>query len=317
MPGAFAHMIAADLAKSRVEGGSPFLAKALNRYNEWLQAGAVGPDYPYLHRLIFNDASNRWADLMHYQATGDMVRAGLAELKPRFVAEQNDPLFMRSAAWLFGYASHVVLDASIHPVVRAIVGEYAAHKTEHRACEMVMDSWIYKETYRVELINAEWADFMRALTVGGGMDPAVATLWRQMLQTVHPAAFNQNPPQIDGWQKGYVTALDAADLNVGFFRHAAEQKGVVYVPVAVIPGADRTRFIEQAALPKNNRFGKTAMHYRDIHQFGVDRVVRFWGLMEGALKGEGDPELPELLNWNLDTGTLIGKEENGDATLWV
>ncbi len=47
MPGAFAHMIAADRAKSALEKqGLHFTARALNRFPEWLQSGAVGPDYP-------------------------------------------------------------------------------------------------------------------------------------------------------------------------------------------------------------------------------------------------------------------------------
>lgn len=28
------------------------LIKAVNRYPQWFQVGAVGPDYPYLHHLL-------------------------------------------------------------------------------------------------------------------------------------------------------------------------------------------------------------------------------------------------------------------------
>lgn len=320
MPGAFSHMIAADSAKSVVESKGLLLPTlALNRFPQWLQAGAVGPDYPYLHHaLTSHDESDSWADLLHYVRTGDVVRAGVDILRQRYPTEKDSQAFLRALAWLYGYASHVVLDASIHPVVRAIVGEYEQHKTTHRVCEMYMDAYIYKETYGVDLVNSEWADYLRSVTdtQTGGMDEAVFTLWDSMLQRVYPREYKNNPPQIHEWQKEYVKKLDGADLNVGFFRHVAGGEGLLYIPSDSIPAEDKTQFIDSATVPSHNRFGRSAMGYSEIFAFGTANVASFWGQITEAIEGTGDPLLAGLLNWNLDKGT-IDPGGVGDATLWV
>jgi hypothetical protein len=313
-------MIAADRAKSVVEGKGLLLPTlVLNRFPQWLQAGAVGPDYPYLHHaLTSHDESDSWADLLHYVRTGDVVRAGVDILRQRYPTEKDSQAFLRALAWLYGYASHVVLDASIHPVVRAIVGEYEDNKTDHRVCEMYMDSYIFNETYGYELSNSEWADYLRSLTdpITGGMDTSVVSLWDKILQQTHPDDYSRNPPQIHEWHKAYVSKLDSADLNIGFFRHIAGSNGLLYVPSTDIPPERKTLYIDQAAIPSHNRFGRSTMSYTDVFEFGVGNVAYFWELMTKAIEGTGDPLLANLLNWNLDKGT-IDPGGAGDATLWV
>jgi hypothetical protein len=320
MPGAFAHMIAAEEAGRKIEDwGLNLPINAVNRYPQWLQAGAVGPDYPYLHHVISgNDESDNWANLLHYTRTGDVIRAGVARLRQVFPSNGAQGSFLRALAWLYGYASHVVLDASIHPVVRAIVGEYEQNKTEHRACEMYMDSWLYKKTYDVELINTEWADYLRALNdpASGRMDSAVTELWHFMLEQVYPQHARTNPPQIKAWHKAYTDKLDLADLNVGFFRHAAAQNGIVYIPSYDIQARERRKYIDAPKTPTPNRFGQKTMSYAKVFAFGVENVVRYWEEITRAIEGSGDPLLASLPNWNLDKGTIdaIG---DGHATLWA
>jgi hypothetical protein len=320
MPAAFSHMIAADNAKRQLEEKKLKLPQlVLNRYPQWLQAGTVGPDYPYLHHILTSrDPSDRWADILHYENTGDVVRTGVKILKARYPLEKDNKEFQRALAWLYGYASHVVFDASVHPVVRAIVGEYEANKTKHRVCEMFMDSFIYNDIFGVELDNGQWVGYMKALTdaTTGGMDPSVSSLWHAMLKEVHPSDYLTNPPKIDAWQKAYAEKLDLADHSAIFFRHAAAEEGVFYAISTDIPPDDMNKYIEKALLPQNNKFGQKTMHYRDIFKFGADNIARFWILITAAIEGSGDPELPGILNWNLDKGT-IDKEGVGDATLWI
>ena len=319
MPGAFAHMIAADRAKSVLEKqGLDFPARALNRFPEWLQSGAVGPDYPYLHHaLTSHDPSYSWADRMHYERTGDMVRVGIRHLHERYAAERGDDRYLRVLAWLFGYASHVMLDASIHPVVRAIVGEYKDNKLEHRKCEMYMDSYIYRETYGTDLVNSEWADYLRHLNYSEGQfDEAVVALWDTILREVYPNEYARNQPQITAWHDAYVGTLDKADINVLFFRHAAAEKGMLYVVREDIPPDALGMYIENVALPPNNRFKASTMHYSNVFELGVSNVVRAWTDMAAAIEGKGDLNIPLIANWNLDTGT-IDPEGNGNATLWA
>lgn len=158
MPTAFAHMIAADNAKRQLDKqGLKLPELVLNRHPQWLQAGTVEPDYPYLdHILTSHEPSDSWADLLHYANTGDVVRAGVKIQGSRYPLEKSAKEFERALAWLYGYASHVVLDSSVRLAVRGIVGEYEQNKTEHRACEMFMDSIIYNDVFGVELDNVQW-----------------------------------------------------------------------------------------------------------------------------------------------------------------
>jgi Zinc dependent phospholipase C len=116
-------------------------------------------------------------------------RAGVKIIISRYPLEKGTKEFERALAWLYGYASHIVFDSSVHPVVRAIVGEYEKNKTEHRACEMFMDTFIYKEIFGEELNNGQWVGYMKSLTdiTTGGMDPSVSNLWKTMLKEVHPS----------------------------------------------------------------------------------------------------------------------------------
>lgn len=319
MPGAFAHMIAADRAKSALEKqGSPFITKALNRFPEWLQSGTVGPDYPYLHHaLSSHDPSDNWADRMHYERSGDVVRVGVRLLRARYAAEKTDERYLRVLAWLFGYASHVMLDASIHPVVRAIVGEYAENKTEHRTCEMYMDAYIYRETYGTDLVNSEWADYLRHVNISAGkFDDAIVKLWSAILAEVYPQEYARNPPLISAWHDAYVGKLDKADANLLFFRHAAAAKGLIYIACEKIPPAALDKYIENVAVPNVNRFNVSKMHYLNVFELGVNNIVRAWTDMATAITSGGDLKLPFIANWNLDTGTIDPKG-NGNATLWV
>jgi len=256
MPAAFAHMIAANKAKRQLEDQKVKLPQlVLNEFPEWLQAGAVGPDYPYLHHLLASPSTS-WADLFHYVRSGDVVRAGVKVLGSRYSSSKDEKEFQRTLAWLYGYASHVVLDASVHPVVRAIVGEYEQHKTEHRACEMFMDSFIYNGYFGIELDNSDWVGYLKALTdpKTGGMDPPVSSLWNSMLKGVYPSDYSNNPPQIDGWQKAYEEKMSVAEHNAIFFRHAAAEEGVFYELSTKILPEDMTKYVEKVKLPKPNKF---------------------------------------------------------------
>jgi len=277
MPGAFAHMVAADRAKQAAEAqGLHLIALSTLKFPQWLQAGSVGPDYAYLHHLRSHDPSDSWADLSHYNHTGDVVQSGIQWLA-NWTGDRTSMEFHRAVAWLSGYLSHVVLDASIHPVVRAIVGEYEQNAKEHRICEMYMDSFIFKETYGYELVNDEWADYLRHTTdnSGDGMDRTIKNTWGHMLKTTYPHEYERNIPDFDGWHNGYIQAIDMADNRLILFRHAATENGLVYADSQDIPAASMTKYIEQAKTPSANRFNVSTMHLGDIFSFGVDNIVQY------------------------------------------
>ena len=133
MPGAYAHItmvnVLAESARLEGLGFSNAAASGLLRYFKFCELGAVSPDYPYL--VVGDSAAAKWADLMHYERTGDVLRAGISGVKT-LSGDKRD----RAFAWLLGYLAHVATDVTIHPVVELKVGEYAQNKTAHRVCEM-------------------------------------------------------------------------------------------------------------------------------------------------------------------------------------
>ncbi len=60
---------------------------------------------------------------MHYEKTGDMIKAGINLIKNMEGASQQ-----KAFSWLLGYTSHAITDVTIHPVIELKVGEYQKNK---------------------------------------------------------------------------------------------------------------------------------------------------------------------------------------------
>ena len=120
-------------------------------YFRFCELGAISPDYPYLD--IAHPDACQWADRMHYQKTGDMVKTGIDLIRKLDGTAQQ-----KAFAWLLGYTSHVVTDETIHPVVELKVGEYQKNKGRHRICEMHQDAYIFQQLNIGEIGLAEHLD---------------------------------------------------------------------------------------------------------------------------------------------------------------
>jgi hypothetical protein len=110
MPGAYAHITLVNLAKEphRLEAGPGMAGVAISALMDWFkycELGAVSPDYPYLAPPLTNQA--RWADLMHYERTGDMIKVGIPAV--RKLAGEEKRRGIRLAAWL-----HCARDRGCH-----------------------------------------------------------------------------------------------------------------------------------------------------------------------------------------------------------
>ena len=141
MSGGYTHITVAQLAieeaRSRRAGLLHDDAKrALGKWKKFCIVGAVSPDYPYLE--ILDSKSTAWADAMHKGRAVTLLRNGVAKIREM----PDDNVRQKCMAWLFGYASHVSTDGTIHPVVNLKVGRYEDHKPEHRSCEMSQDVYV-------------------------------------------------------------------------------------------------------------------------------------------------------------------------------
>ncbi|MFK3859603.1 zinc dependent phospholipase C family protein [Pseudoalteromonas rhizosphaerae] len=302
MPGAFAHITAANLATENnalIGMNIPTKAKLILSQNQkYLELGCVSPDYPYL--AVGNSEQNKWADLMHYHNTGDVIKEAVKYCKNLEGSAQE-----KCFAWLCGYMSHVAADITIHPVVELKVGPYEQSQTDHRTCEMNQDAYIWP---RLNLGEIGLADRFR-LNIGSCssqnncLDEDIKQLWQHVLSHIHPDYTQSAAPDFDAWHSGFQLVVDHAEEGYRLFpwaRHVAANNGLLY------PRQDEIdyTYIEQLNTPNG------PMHYDDIFNLAVENIQYFISIIANAIFNDG--ECWQICNWNLDNG----KDENGNLTAW-
>lgn len=306
MPGAYAHITLVNLARepARLEAGPGIpgaAALALGRWFKYCELGAVSPDYPY---LAMKSEANAWADLMHYEHTGDMVKAGV-----KAAQGLAGPAREKAFAWLLGYAAHVITDATIHPVVELKVGPYAQNKRAHRVCEMHQDAYIFQRLKLGAIGLSEHLDsgINQCGTADGSIDPVIAKEWRDMLQTCHPAIFVSNPPDIDDWHRGFDRMVDdiAEEGNrlMPLARHVAVGCGLTYPAVSEI---DLAEYIDGLETPHGQ------LPYDQIFDKALGHVIEGWHLIATGVFEGSTTYQAAFGSWNLDTG----RDPSGRMVLW-
>lgn len=306
MPGAYAHLTLVNLIRepARLEnhGFTPEAIVPVLDYFRFCELGAVSPDYPYLDPSHRNAA--RWADQMHYERTGDMIKAGIGVIK-----KLNGVSQQKAFSWLLGYTSHVVTDVTIHPVVELKVGEYQQNKEKHRICEMHQDAYIFERLNLGEIGLAEHLDSgiwgCCDKPDSGKLDPIIVSTWQSMLETCYPDLYQSNPPIIDNWHGSFKFIVDKAEEGGAlppFARHVAANIGLTYPSSADID----TQYIEGLATPLGS------MSYDQIFDHAMENVLAVWSSIATAVFKNDDSYQTAIANWNLDTG----KDSSGDYGFW-
>lgn len=302
MPGAYAHLTLVNLIREPIRlenhGFMPEAIVAVLDYFRFCELGAVSPDYPYLD-IVHPDAC-QWADRMHYQKTGDMIKTGIGLIRKMDGAPRQ-----KAFAWLLGYTSHVVTDTTIHPVVELKVGEYQKNKGRHRICEMHQDAHIFQRLHLGEIGLAEHLDSgiwgCCDKPGSGKLDPAVADTWRSMLQTCYPEPFQANPPVIDNWHGSFKFILDKAEEGNAlppFARHVAAGIGLTYPAIGKLD----SQYLKGLATPLG------PMDYDRIFDRAMENVLVAWSYIADAVFRNNDAYQTASVNWNLDTGRNAGGE---------
>ena len=308
MPGAYAHITMVNELKEpqrleKIPGFPRYAISAVLKYFKFCELGAVSPDYPYL--AIGDERAKRWADIMHYTRTGEMIHAGVKRLQ----AIEGDAR-KKGLAWLLGYTAHVTTDVTIHPVVELKVGEYKGHEKPHRICEMHQDAHIFQRLNLGEVGLSEHLDSgiaaCREVADPDLLDRNIVSLWSGMLQDVHPQEFAANPPDIDKWHRRFKFVIDKiaeeGDRLVPFARHLGVDSGLIY------PANDDIdlQFIKGLATPSGKQ------DYDAIFDAAIGNVGNIWQVAaSGATQGQ-KTYLARIGNWNLDTG----RDESKRLVFW-
>jgi hypothetical protein len=289
--GPFTHWIICEKALERADALGPVLLQILARRFRFVLLGAASPDLPYI------SPQTGWADEMHYHATNGVVIKGYEELKQADLAQAENQV---KFCWLLGYAAHMVTDATIHPIVKAIVGDYQDHKQEHRECEMFQDILTYRQNTGLDLVNSEYLEKIKYCRNSVYKAPLL-NFWEHQLEDAYPD--NDDDPAPSLWFSAYTKALDAADgANVFFklFRHVGIGGAFLYKPSQELRDTepDKCRkYYDQPALPT----GGTGLFERDGLTRTVDNVTDAWSALYANL--DQDFLVASLIkNWDLDTG---------------
>jgi hypothetical protein len=300
MPGAYAHITLVNLMKepARLQGigFSNSGAAAVLDYFKFCELGAVSPDYPYL--AVTDSSAGRWADLMHYQRTGDVLRETIEGVG----ALTGEPR-RRAFAWLLGYCAHVATDVTIHPVIELKVGPYAQNKTAHRICEMHQDVYIFSSRMNLGEIGVSEhlsSGILRCSEQGqpGKVDSTIRALWEKSLSRVHAEEAKTNPPQIDLWHQAFDLMVNKIAEEGGHLmpiaRHVAVNCGLTY---PALENVDHNAYISQLRVP-----GGGTLPYDAIFERAIASVGKTWSAVEKAVFQNDSREAALFGNWNLDTG---------------
>ncbi|MDV6317213.1 zinc dependent phospholipase C family protein [Idiomarina sp. HP20-50] len=303
MPGAFAHLTAANLSissNSLTSIDMPSEAKRILALNtHFVELGCVSPDYPYL--AVMDSDQNHWADLMHYDNTGELVKVLAKACKMLDDQAAKEKVF----SWLCGYTSHVIADITIHPVVELKVGEYKENKTDHRVCEMHQDTHIWQ---RLNLGEIGLADRVKSnigecVDGNGHLDTDITKIWEEALVSIHQDYFKKIKPDFNKWHGGFQTIVDNADEGYRFFkwaRHVAADSGLLYPR----PDEVNDTYIFDLETPAG------VMDYDDIFDMAVKNIQSYIGIVGRYVFC--DESLDDIKNWNLDNG----QDESGKLTAW-
>lgn len=304
MPGSYAHITLVNLASEKrrlrnIDGFPRDAIDAANLHMNFLELGCISPDYPYLD--ITSGDSKRWADLMHYTHTCQVIYVGAELVRglPQGLSKE------KCLAWLTGYTSHVIADMCIHPVVELKVGPYEDNATPHRRCEMHQDAYIFR---RMGTGMPQISGHIRATILTCGvpdeprrLDPDVKELWEEILRTVYPPIFTDDPPDMDKWHRRCYSILEnllpTSSRLVGFARHVCDGLGFSYPT----PNEIEREYIEELRVPAPEG-EELHKHYDEIFDFAIERVQEVWLDVTRHALGYGDLIAFRNEEWDLDTG---------------
>lgn len=307
MPGGYTHITLAQLAIEEAQHHREGLlhddAKhALGKWKKFCIVGSISPDYPYLDVLDSHSAA--WADAIHKGHALSLLRNGAIKIRDMV----DDNVRQKCMAWLFGFASHIAADGTIHPVVNLKVGPYEQNKTAHRSCEMSQDVYAHNK------LNMGKLDFNRQISTNvhdssdvndaDRIDADIAQLWHDLLIKVYSVSSpHLNPPKVHDWHRAMRTMMkigESGNVLFPYARHVAANQGLVY------PETPDEDHIQRLPVP-----GGANQDFEEIFKRALNNILELWGSLALSLQGKPSP-LDAQVSWSLDTGI----DENNNMVYW-
>jgi hypothetical protein len=298
------------------------------KYFPFVCLGSVSPDLPYAAQKVgINGGKDKngwtWGDKCHKQYTGSFVRFGMEAL--RAIEDRKGEAFLKQAAWLLGYYSHVITDLVVHAVVYKLVGGcYEKHQTEHLASEVIQDSLLFAELYSKppkELIDVKLVFSIlqncqvTALKEGGAtpvadysLDNDIEEFWRSILKQNYSDFYETEKPNIQDWFRLYLAVMKLGTTALA--RTAVHD--MAYQRSTEIPLVDKERYYSAITLPD----GREGNYRDDVFNKAVPETAKRLKVFLRAISNKKmfDSLQKQLAPWNLDKGTLAAT--NPAFALW-
>jgi len=294
MPGGYAHLYLVNMITDRIRPLPDLLKHAFGSYFHFCELGSVSPDLPYL--AFGNQEQQEWANTMHYDRTFEFVKEAAPIVRSLAGAVQ-----LKCLSWLMGYASHLVMDGTVHPVVRLKVGDYAEHKKEHRLCELHQDSYIFGKMNYGEPGEAEpfksGPKLCKDQENPEALDRDLVKFWRDVLQAVHPGRFINATPNPDLWFRRYVAVMDEV-VEEGYrllplARHIMVDMLAMACPAREVADPE---FYENLVTPDGRK------DYDHVIDLALTNLLAAWMALGASIAGGDEQQLASIQDFNLDTG---------------
>jgi hypothetical protein len=292
MAGIYAHFVIANFALEKCP--DPELKILLLENSNFLLLGANSPDLPY----TFKD--NAWADRMHYEKSGLIIKNALKILQTLSGRKREKCL-----AWLMGYAAHLASDTVVHPVVNKMVPPYNVDPVPHQFCEKHQDAFAFKrlnlgDTTSAEYISATIKNCSDAL---GALDKDIEWFWTEILTQTFPG---KEIPRVSMWFRSYTLLADKCGEEGGWphIRAIAEWNGTAQL-LQISYDQVLRKFIDNIPSPEG------PVSYDRVLDRAISNTVDAWVALDKLLCGK-KTNYPIFENWNLDTG----ENETGKLLFW-
>ncbi len=218
------HILCAGQA-SRFSADSPGagLRSMLGDFSRCYHLGSIVPDtFFYAVRLPFKKGNpSRYGDILHGSEGNDTARPALEMLKALRDAP-NDPLFREKTAFVCGYLTHIALDATLHPFVYHVSGNYyagcALERREAQARHRLIEVWLDLHLLRQDLRTSAGSDYVGDIRRN-------APINRELLKFFFAACEKSMPMDPSAWNyllRGYRVQMALNSL----FRKAPAEKVV-------------------------------------------------------------------------------------------
>lgn len=301
MPGTFAHFVLVHEAAASLRATYRQVKIAVNKYARFALLGANSPDFPLLDFpvMLF---SKKWENLLHGFTAGQVIDPAISLL--RSLSDEQRQICL---AWFCGYLSHMVADATIHPIVNLRVGPYVGNEVAHQKCEVHQDAHIFS---RLKIGVIKKAEYMQNIVETCSapknrfaLHKTVFDFWESMTQRAFPG---EELPNFHRWYDAYTGIVDnlaEEDVKYGsnwpsLLRPIAGVIGKAHL-LHIDPNVKDDSFINDLLTPY-----ETKLSYDAIFDKAIANTISAWQAVDTALSSGVSLQHPLSAQWDLNTGMV-------------